>query len=340
MAYPYYDDPEQQALASYLMAQGRPDQMSMTGREAGTMAGSMVPGTGLMDALGIYPAGDQGFNPSVRQNLGRGEYLDAMLQLLGAGGDLAMATGVGVPVGMTMKSAAAAGKGAKAARNMANAPQAKALELARQRGALPIDQGGLGLPTNNTPMDRAKAMGWDVGTDYIHVGNEPINAINNTGRRPGIFSLQNDSAENYGKISSPFMLRGKVAIDDDLQNYTLKDLKYATGSTGKKAKEELNYAIRDEIPPDSEDIAEAVERMQNIRMRLAKSMGHPAVKMADEFSNTVALLPGSSVRSRFAAFDPMRRDEPNLLAGAIPFTPFLATDEEQRNSLMQSLGMN
>jgi len=120
MAYPYYDDPEQQALASYLMAQGRPDQMSMTGREAGTMAGSMVPGTGLMDALGIYPAGDQGFNPSVRQNLGRGEYLDAMFQLLGAGGDLAMATGVGVPVGMTMKTAAAAGK-AKKATKAANA---------------------------------------------------------------------------------------------------------------------------------------------------------------------------------------------------------------------------
>ena len=220
------------------------------------------------------------------------------------------------------------------------APQTEALKVAQSNAALPVEQGGLGLPANNTPMDRAKAMEWDVGTDYIHVGNEPINAINNTGRFPGIFSLQNDSAENYGKISSPFMLRGKVAIDDDLQNYTLKDLKYATGSTGKKAKEELNYAIRDEIPPDSEDIAEAVERMQNIRMRLAKSMGHPAVKMADEFSNTVALLPGSSVRSRFAAFDPMRRDEPSLMAGAIPFTPFLATDEEQRNSLMQSLGMN
>ncbi len=115
MAYPYYDDPEQQALASYLMAQAQPGQMSMTGREAGTMAGSMVPGAGLMDALGIYPAGDQGFSPSVRQNLGKGEYLDAMLQLLGAGGDLAMATGVGIPVGMTMKTAAATGKGAKAA---------------------------------------------------------------------------------------------------------------------------------------------------------------------------------------------------------------------------------
>lgn len=124
MAYPYYDDPEQQALASYLMAQGRPDQMSMTGREAGTMAGSMVPGTGLMDALGIYPAGDEGFEPSLRENIGQGNYANALFQMLGAGGDLAMATGVGVPVGMTMKTAAAAGKGAKAASKAGKAAEA------------------------------------------------------------------------------------------------------------------------------------------------------------------------------------------------------------------------
>ncbi len=43
MAYPY-DDPEQLALANYLMTQGRPGQVGMTGRQAATMAGSMAPG--------------------------------------------------------------------------------------------------------------------------------------------------------------------------------------------------------------------------------------------------------------------------------------------------------
>ena len=115
MAYPY-DDPEQLALANYLMTQGRPGQIGMTGRQAATMAGSMAPGAGLADMLGLYPAGDQGFNPSLRQNLGKGEYMDALFQMLGAGGDLAMATGVGAPVGMTMKSIAATGKAGKAAK--------------------------------------------------------------------------------------------------------------------------------------------------------------------------------------------------------------------------------
>ena len=119
MAYPY-DDPEQLALANYLMTQAQPGQTGMSGRQAATMAGAMAPGAGLVDMLGLYPAPDAGFSPSLRQNIGQGEYMDALFQLLGAGGDVALATGVGAPVGMTMKSAAAAGK-AKKATKAANA---------------------------------------------------------------------------------------------------------------------------------------------------------------------------------------------------------------------------
>ncbi|WP_445779377.1 hypothetical protein [Shewanella sp.] len=49
-------------------------------------------------------------------------------------------------------------------------PQAKALQLAQKRGALPVEEGGLGLPLNNTPEMRAKAMGardWYHGTDRL-----------------------------------------------------------------------------------------------------------------------------------------------------------------------------
>ena len=50
------------------------------------------------------------------------------------------------------------------------------------------------------------------------------------------------------------------------------------------------------------------------------------------------VLDPSNVRSRFAAFDPFRRNENNIMAGALPFLPFVTTDEEQRRGLMQSLG--
>ena len=41
------------------------------------------------------------------------------------------------------------------------APQAEALRLAQQRAALPVEQYGLGLPANNTPQMRADAMEFD-----------------------------------------------------------------------------------------------------------------------------------------------------------------------------------
>ena len=46
-----------------------------------------------------------------------------------------------------------------------SAPQEKAMRLAQQRAALPVEQGGLGLPANNTPEMRAEAMGY---IDYLH----------------------------------------------------------------------------------------------------------------------------------------------------------------------------
>jgi len=60
--------------------------------------------------------------------------------------------------GGLLKGLAKAVKGTKA-------PQDKALSLAQQRAALPVEQGGLGLPANNTPEQRAKAMGY---IDYLH----------------------------------------------------------------------------------------------------------------------------------------------------------------------------
>jgi hypothetical protein len=42
-----------------------------------------------------------------------------------------------------------------------NGPQSEALRLAQQRAALPPSKGGLGLPANNTPQQRARAMDFE-----------------------------------------------------------------------------------------------------------------------------------------------------------------------------------
>ena len=44
-----------------------------------------------------------------------------------------------------------------------NTPQQAALDLAQKRAALPVEQGGLGLPANNTPEMRMLASGNELG---------------------------------------------------------------------------------------------------------------------------------------------------------------------------------
>jgi hypothetical protein len=52
------------------------------------------------------------------------------------------------------------------------APQDEALRLAQERAALPVEQGGLGLPVDNTPEQRAMAQG--VNTDVYHGSKQNI----------------------------------------------------------------------------------------------------------------------------------------------------------------------
>ena len=52
-------------------------------------------------------------------------------------------------------------------------PQDKAIQIAQQRAALPVDQGGLGLLANNTAEERAAAMG---AIDYLH-GTERLDRL-------------------------------------------------------------------------------------------------------------------------------------------------------------------
>ena len=86
-------------------------------RNASIFAGGLAPGSGILDAFGGMPAMGGGMSPSLMQNMKQGNYFDSLMQMVGSIGDAAMATGVGMPVGMTMKAAAKAGKGAKAAAN-------------------------------------------------------------------------------------------------------------------------------------------------------------------------------------------------------------------------------
>jgi hypothetical protein len=87
-------------------------------------------------------------------------------------------------------------------------PQQAALDLAQQRAALPVEQGGLGLPANNTAMDRAKAMGFDV--DAYHSTNASDITKFDLGksiRGEGTsVALTPENAQAYGNITYPLKI--------------------------------------------------------------------------------------------------------------------------------------
>ena len=80
-----------------------------------TTAGYFAPGAGILDALGMYPA--EG-STSMLQNLKAGEFGSAGLQGLGALGDALLFTGVGAPLGMTLKTVSKSGKIGQAGRRL------------------------------------------------------------------------------------------------------------------------------------------------------------------------------------------------------------------------------
>lgn len=110
----------------------------------------------------------------------------------------------------------------------------QAHQLAQQRAALPVSQGGLGLAPDNTAMDRARVMGFDVDNPVYHGTGADIeafdpNLLKETSQyMKGIFTTDKpDIASNYGDTVYPLVQK---------QGYTLKD-KRTDRASGKKPKE-------------------------------------------------------------------------------------------------------
>jgi len=94
--------------------------------QAAWMGGLMAPSSGITDYLGLYPEPPRGEGitgetmPSFAENIHSKEYLDALYQLLGLGGDLAIGAGAFYPpalaLGAGMKVGSGVGKASKASK--------------------------------------------------------------------------------------------------------------------------------------------------------------------------------------------------------------------------------
>ena len=189
-------------------------------------------------------------------------------------------------------------------------PQQTALDLAQQRAALPVEQGGLGLLANNTAADRAKAMGFD--TPVYHATDIDFTAIRPSVKGKlgaGVYvSPSSKYAEKYTSLNAagnarvlPLVARGTLADDDVAMN--------------------IAESIRQEMATQNPNFSVA-EWKKRTTQALADA-GYAGRNMSGLES---VITDPSNVRSRFAAFDPFRKDVATATAMGVALPDLLAAE--------------
>lgn len=197
------------------------------------------------------------------------------------------------------------------------APQDEALRLAQQRAALPVKQGGLGLPADNTPAQRAAAMGAEFG--WGHGSNNPnITTFkpSRTGAQgPGIYATNYlpetnmySSLKDTGGTSYPLAVFRDEALVSKLNN----------------PYDELKVAADDEL------ISELFKRNKSAIITNQEPTPDWLLKQGvteyPERQHYVSVNP-DNFRSRFAAFDPFRRNAALAAALGVAAPDLLAEEK-------------
>ena len=275
------------------------------------------------------------------------------------------------------------------------APQTEALKVAQSNAALPVEQGGLGLPANNTPMDRALAMNFQDAfhetevakleklsrSNAFKVSNpqggagDPLTPMGvftkPTGKRIGI-SRQNaevqmplmispsgptksfaDRPELLAYINQYPEVASAVKAADDLDVQMarhLEDIEDRANDLREKGKDKAADKLLDDNFYDDSPVMKIFEqKYKDLSLEaktkltdLFKSQGIGNVNIKKDTADgglvtesNIVLNP-ADVRSRFAAFDPFRRKESNILAGALPFG-ILGADSALSDEQMKGL---
>jgi len=259
-----------------------------------------------------------------------------------------------------------------------------AMKTAQKNAALPIEEGGLGLPPNNTAMDRAKAMGYDI--PVYHGTNAEINAFNTQGKGKtsgagAFFTTNPTTAETYVSASGggnvmPLLLNKDDFLTANARGRSWADI-YTNELSAKSGKnrytpQELGLDINsatttDELGMIANELSKKGVEIKNVKdlgpnshvMRAKEYLLQKYGIVPDEtWSNVTgkqfaesqkamkkfyesqkgdiyAVQDPSLIRSKFAAFDPKRRKEADILAGALAIP--MATDEDSRRAILEKL---
>lgn len=196
-------------------------------------------------------------------------------------------------------------------------PFERAHAEAQRNAALPVEQGGLGLGQNNTAAERAKAMGFSqpgyhgTGKDFEAFADDAW-----TSASPML-------ANRYAKYKGPddggsptvmplLVKKGKtLKIGGDANwKVTWPEARQMTGLEFKSASPYADEAVDGIL---QKDLLWRIINDEGFKSA-ARGAGKDSVAIGEQGLRTTLSLDPKNVRSRFAAFDPKKRDSRDLLA--------------------------
>jgi hypothetical protein len=215
----------------------------------------------------------------------------------------------------------------------AEAPQAKALREAQINAAKPVSEGGLGLRPDNTPEERAMAMGFDIPA-YHGTMNPVLNVDVGQARKfrnsetpietALVSSSSPDVASTYAVSHGNKLNEWDTGIVQPLLINRGKNLRMNAGGREWSDLPYVEYSDSLEFPGGSTNNFASFANKLGYDSATIENVddvgpGYELFRPWDSRSSVVFSFDPRNIRSRFAAFDPMRRDSPDLLAGiALP----------------------
>lgn len=217
--------------------------------------------------------------------------------------------------------------------------QTESLKIAQQRAALPVENGGLGLPKNNTAMQRAAAMGFDIEMPLYHGTGADFKAFD-----PRMAGKNDRGLWGKGQYltTSPVTASSYALRESEGANIIPA---YAAVKNPMMVTTGNDFITR---MPDGTDTRTLIgNNLDGSKIKeIAEAAGHDGVfqvKRDGKIGDIVTFNP-ENIRSRFAAFDPFRRNAAVAAAMGVVAPDLLAQDkpeisnEEQLARIMFDIG--
>jgi hypothetical protein len=260
------------------------------------------------------------------------------------------------PKSMTVDSYIEEATALKKQREQSPYPQQAALDLAQQRAALPVEQGGLGLPANNTAADRAKAMG---GKDMVHFSRTggdyttldsgqyaiaPFDAVGTHVGSPQAAMERFQNTVGY-KVNNPNYANDKLT-GATYPVTILGDRPLMNQNGMPWGEDDLNAFLRKEGGHNWSDVNGGKMTYQDmnaaLRKKLFEEQGYTSIPYFNEVEGKGSIsyiVPPENIRSRFAAFDPFRKDVATATAMGVALPDLLAQPINQYQPTYETIPM-